>query len=126
MTLWEADSIEYLETKFNESLKKLQTDYIDFYLLHSLNEFKYDKAKAVGAVEWAMEKKKEGKIKYVGFSIHDSVELLRKVLDDYSWDFAQIQYNYMDTDGEPGEAGYFKSFCCTLSLRGNNGYPYCF
>jgi len=106
MTLWDADSVEYLETKFNESLKKLKTDYIDFYLMHSLNELKYEKAKAVGAVEWALEKKKEGKIRHLGFSIHDDINCLKRILDEYKWDFAQIQYNYLDTEGEPGEEGY--------------------
>ena len=106
MSFWSANSEEFLETSFQTSLKKLKTDYIDFYLLHSLNELTYSKAKAVHALEWAIQKKKEGKIRYLGFSIHADYDFLLDVLKDYDWDFVQIQLNYLDTDDNPGLKGY--------------------
>src|SRR5699024_459710 len=55
---------------------------------------------------WAVQKKKEGKIRYLGFSMHDTIDLLNELLALHDWDFVQIQYNYLDTEGEPGTKGY--------------------
>ena len=96
----------YLEEIFNESLRRLDTDYIDMYLMHALNKGYVEKMKQYKAIEWAIQKKKEGKIKYLGFSIHDDWETLVDVLSLYDWDFVQIQYNYMDQNDAPGQKGY--------------------
>lgn len=95
-----------LDKILNTSLERLGTDYIDFYLMHALDKKKVAKMKELNGIEWAKEKLKEGKIKHLGFSIHDDYETLLDVLSLYDWDFAQIQFNYMDIDDAPGEKGY--------------------
>lgn len=103
---WKADSKESLDKIFNTTLERLQTDYIDFYLMHSLDRDAYEKMIRYDGINWAIQKKKEGKIKYLGFSIHDDYDFLLDVLKEYDWDFAQIQFNYLDLEDNPGEKGY--------------------
>ena len=106
LPFWKADSKESLDTIFNTTLERLQTDYIDFYLMHSLDRDSFEKMIEFDGVNWAIKKKKEGKIKHLGFSIHDDYDFLLEVLKQYDWDFAQIQFNYLDLDDNPGEKGY--------------------
>ncbi|MEG0899359.1 MAG: aldo/keto reductase [Oscillospiraceae bacterium] len=106
MPLFDIKAENFLETTFNTTLKRLDTDYVDFYLMHALDKEKVANMKTIKAIDWAIQKKKEGKIKYIGFSIHDDVETLLDILSLYDWDFAQIQFNYMDIDDAPGEKGY--------------------
>lgn len=84
------------EAVFNEQLERLQTDYIDFYLIHCLMDNNIDSYLESGAIEFFLQKKKEGKIKYLGFSSHSSVETLECFADHHAWDFAQLQINYFD------------------------------
>lgn len=81
---------------FEEQLEKLQTDYIDFYLIHCLMDDTYDEYVNSGCIEYFLGKQKEGKIKYLGFSSHASPEILKKFATHHKWDFAQIQLNYFD------------------------------
>ena len=106
MPFWKADSKEYLDKTFEESLKNLGTDYIDFYLFHAQNADLFEKALSFDAINWVNEKKRQGKVRHIGFSIHDSHDVLVRILDANQWDFAQIQYNYMDENDRPGKAGY--------------------
>ncbi len=95
------------DKQFNEQLEKLQTDYIDFYLLHALNSKTWQNIKDFGILQWCEKKKAEGKIKHIGFSFHDSYSVFKKIVDDYDkWEFCQIQYNYMDTQYQAGERGF--------------------
>ncbi len=91
---------------FNEQLEKLKMDYIDFYLLHSLNKNSFEKVKEFDVLNKVIELKKQGKIKYIGFSFHDSYEVFEEIINYYEWDFCQIQLNYMDTDTQAGLKGY--------------------
>lgn len=84
------------EAVFEEQLRRLQTDRIDFYLIHCLNEGNVDKYLNSGAIEYFLEQKKNGRIRYVGFSSHAGVETLRRFADHHQWDFAQLQINYYD------------------------------
>jgi len=84
------------EEVFEEQLKKLQTDYIDFYLIHSLADSTFQKYIDIGSVDWLIEQKKKGRIKHLGFSSHASVKVLETFADYTKWDFAQIQLNYFD------------------------------
>ncbi len=97
----------YLATKFNinfpeyekvfaEQLERLQTAYIDFYLIHCLLDNNIDKYIESGAIEFFKEQKAKGRIKYLGFSSHSSIETLTRFADLGCWDFAQIQLNYFD------------------------------
>lgn len=81
---------------FEEQLKRLQTDYIDFYLIHCVMDGNVDQYLKSGAIEYFLEKQKEGKIKYLGFSSHAGTAALTKFADHHQWDFAQIQLNYYD------------------------------
>ncbi|MGB9679781.1 MAG: aldo/keto reductase [Thermoanaerobacteraceae bacterium] len=103
---WLINKKEDMDKYLNEQLKKLQTDHIDFYLLHALDKSKWDTMKKVDALAWAEKKKQEGKIRYIGFSFHDEYEVFKEIVDYYDkWDFCQIQYNYMDIDVQAGEKG---------------------
>ena len=91
---------------FDEQLKRLRTDYIDYYLMHQLTDFsQWEKLKALGIREWIAEKKASGAIRSIGFSYHGSTGQFLQILEDYDWDFCQIQYNYKDEHTQAGRAG---------------------
>ncbi|MBQ9199960.1 MAG: aldo/keto reductase [Lachnospiraceae bacterium] len=95
-----------LDKYFDEELKRLRTDYIDYYLMHHLTDVAmWEKLKAVGIEEWIDEKKKSGVIRNIGFSYHGNTDNFLKILNDYDWDFCQIQYNYLDEDTQAGVDG---------------------
>lgn len=103
---WNVETREDVERIFQEQLSRLQTDYIDFYLMHALDQAKFDKMCELGCIEILEKYKEEGKIRYLGFSFHDSYEAFEKILCYRDWDFCQIQLNYMDTDTQAGLKGY--------------------
>ena len=82
--------------QFDEQLARLGMERIDFYLLHGIGDHSVDKFLSCGCIEYFDEKKKEGSIRYFGFSFHGSPETLRRLLSVYPWDFVQIQLNYYD------------------------------
>lgn len=91
---------------FNEELKRLRTDHIDYYLMHMLTDIKkWEELKKLGILEWLEEKKKSGQIRQIGFSYHGNSEMFCKLIDAYDWDFCQIQYNYMDEHTQAGRKG---------------------
>ena len=83
----------YLKTQ----MKRLQTDHIDAYLFHALNQGQFNKIKKLGLIDKMENAKKEGLIDNIGFSFHDTLPVFKEIIDYYSWDITQIQYNYMDT-----------------------------
>ena len=85
-----------VERIFNEQLKKCQVGYFDFYLLHALNAASWQKAQKLKVYEFLKKQKDAGKIKYLGFSFHDTPKVLQKIASAHPWDFAQIQLNYLD------------------------------
>lgn len=99
-------TMEERDLFFQQSLDRCGVDYFDFYLIHAVKAPDYPKIAQFDMINWALEKKKQGKIKYLGFSIHDTDALLLKMLELCDWDFVQIQYNYMDIVHEPGKVGY--------------------
>ncbi len=99
-------SINDVETKFEEELKRLRTDHIDYYLMHMLTDIKsWERLKALGIEEWINEKKKSGKIKQIGFSYHGNSDMFCKIIDSYDWDICLIQYNYLDENSQAGKTG---------------------
>ncbi len=91
---------------FNEELSRLRTDRIDYYLMHMLTDMDmWEKLKSAGIIEWIDEKKKCGQIRNIGFSFHGNTDSFKAILDDYDWDFCQIQYNYMDENTQAGVTG---------------------
>lgn len=106
LPLWEVNTLEDVDRLFNEQITKLQTDYVDFYLMHAISKERWDKMLELGVVKRLEELKAEGKVKYLGFSFHDSYEVFEEVLRYRDWDFCQIQLNYMDTEIQAGMKGY--------------------
>jgi len=99
-------SMDAMEKLFNEQLARLQTDYIDYYLMHMLTDVQtWERLKALGILEWLEEKKKSGAIRQVGFSYHGNADMFCQLLDAYDWEFCQIQYNYMDEHSQAGRRG---------------------
>ena len=104
-----------MEALLAEELGKLQTDHIDFYLMHGINKEKWEYFKSIGAPEFFDDMKKEGKIRYKCFSFHGPYEDFEYIINDWDWDMVQIQYNYMDVDNQAGTKG--------LKLAGSKGIP---
>ncbi len=106
LPVWMVESVEDVDRLLTEQLERLQMDYIDFYLMHAMNKERWDKMLELGCVKRLEELKAEGKIKYLGFSFHDSYEVFEEMLNYKDWDFCQIQLNYMDTKEQAGLKGY--------------------
>jgi predicted aldo/keto reductase-like oxidoreductase len=95
-----------VENIFEEQLKKCRVEYFDYYLLHSINKAHLKIAEDFKVYEKLKEKQKQGKIRHLGFSFHDSPEILSKVVGKYDWDFAQIQLNYLDWEEQNAKEQY--------------------
>jgi predicted aldo/keto reductase-like oxidoreductase len=74
----------------------MRTDHVDFYLIHAIFDSTVDSYLSCGCIEYFLEQKKAGRIKYLGFSIHAGIDTLKRVVSHHRWDFAQIQLNYLD------------------------------
>ena len=99
-------SLSGAEKIFREELERLQTDYIDYYLMHMLTDAaQWERLKQMGIPEWIRKKKEEGIIRNFGFSYHGNTENFLRILRDFDWDFCQIQYNYLDETAQAGKAG---------------------
>ena len=105
MPSWYIKKIEDMENYLETQLDKLQTDHIDYYLLHSLSENNFFKLKELGVLEFLEDSKKKGKIKHIGFSFHDNKEAFKKIVDAYNWDVCLIQYNFLDETNQAGTEG---------------------
>jgi hypothetical protein len=102
---WLVNTREDLDTFFDDHLTRLQTDHIDFYLLHALREKSWNTLMEFNVLDWVQSLLDEGKISYAGFSFHDTFDLFKEITDSYEWTFCQIQYNYMDEDYQAGTKG---------------------
>ncbi len=88
---------EDMERIFNEQREKCGVEYFDYYLLHCLNTRNYEIATRLGAFDFVLQKKAEGKVKKFGFSFHDTAEVLDKILTEHpEVEFVQLQINYLD------------------------------
>ncbi len=99
-------SIDGVEKTFQEELRRLRTDYVDYYLMHMLTDTAtWERLKKMGMEGWIQEKLASGQIRNIGFSYHGNAQMFQRLVDAYDWDFCQIQYNYMDETSQAGVDG---------------------
>ncbi|NLN66300.1 MAG: aldo/keto reductase [Clostridiaceae bacterium] len=96
LPVWAVNQYSDMERLLDEQLKKLQTDYIDFYLLHALNKERWNKMESLRVMEFMQKAKEKGKIRYISFSFHDNRDAFHEIIDSFDWDMCQIQMNIMD------------------------------
>lgn len=97
---------EDLDKIFSEELKRLQTDYVDYYFMHMLSGVDaWNRMIELGILNWIDQKKKSGQIRQLGFSYHGNTDNFTKLVDAYDWDFCMIQYNYLDENSQAGKRG---------------------
>ena len=102
--VWMAESAADVERIWNEQLERCGVDYFDFYLIHALDGKKLDKNEELGAFDYFLKKKEEGKIKSLGFSFHGSAADLRRIFETHpEMEFVQLQINYYDWEFEARE-----------------------
>ena len=95
-----------IDKYFAEELSRLQTDRVDYYLMHHLTDIiQWERLKGLGILDWIAAKKESGAIRNIGFSYHGNAANVLKILEDYDWDFCQIQYNYLDETSQAGVTG---------------------
>ena len=95
-----------IEKTFREELRRLRTDYVDYYLMHMFTDVReWEFLCSLGVEDWIAEKKAAGAIRQIGFSYHGDTEMFLRILDAYDWDICQIQYNYMDELSQAGRRG---------------------
>ena len=109
MPTWFIQSREDMEKYFGEQCQRLQTEYIDFYLIHTLNKVTWPRVRDLGVIDYLEGLKRQGRVRHFGFSFHDDAPVFMDILDVYNWDFVQIQYNYLDENFQAGTAGFQKA-----------------
>ena len=102
---WMVQKRDDMDHYLNEQLDRLQTDQIDFYLLHSVKEDYWSNLESLGVLEFLNEAIEDGRIKYTGLSFHGELELFFDVIDSYKWDMCQVQYNIVDENYQAGREG---------------------
>lgn len=107
LPVWLLESEDDFDKYLDEQLEKLGTDHIDFYLLHALSKERFEeKVKKFNLTKKLEEARAAGKIRYIGFSFHDSLDIFKEIIDYYDgWDFCQIQYNYINLTHQAGTEG---------------------
>ena len=101
-------SREGMDKLFNEELRRLRTDHVDYYLMHMLTDTAtWQRLKELGIEQWLAQKKASGAIRQVGFSYHGNADMFCQLVDAWDWDFCQIQYNYMDEHSQAGRRGLY-------------------
>jgi predicted aldo/keto reductase-like oxidoreductase len=111
LPVWSVEKLEDCDKYLNEQLGKLQTDHIDFYLLHGLDGERWPKLLGIDIFRFVEKAIADGRIGCIGFSFHDNLDQFKPIIDAYDWTFCQIMYNYMDIEFQAGTEGllYAKS-----------------
>ena len=105
MPHWSVEKREDMDRILGEQLATLQTDHIDYYLLHTLNRTAFQRLVGLGVLEFLDAAKKDGRIINAGFSFHATVAEFKEIVDAYPWEFCQIQYNFLDENNQAGSEG---------------------
>jgi len=100
MPPWNLKSKGDAERVFDGQLKKCGVDYFDFYLMHCITRETFPTFEKYGVYEFLLEQQKKGKLRRLGFSLHDNNELLKQVVAKWDFQFALMQMNYFDWDGQ--------------------------
>ena len=103
--VWDMKSTADFERVLDQQLEKLGTDRIDFYLLHAISAEPWEKVKKLQGVEALEKARADGRIGHLGFSFHGPCDEFKKIVDDYDWEFTQIQLNYLDQGFQAGLEG---------------------
>lgn len=96
--VWKMEKTEDLSLVLTEQLEKLQTGYIDMYLLHALGKERWQTVLELGLLDELVKEKAKGRIGQIGFSFHDDKETFDTILNGFDWDFCQLQMNYINVD----------------------------
>lgn len=105
MPVWDIKSRADMERIFDEQCRKLRTDYIDMYLLHTLNKTYWPQVRDAGVLEFLADMQTQGRIRHSGFSFHDDIDVFKEIVDAHPWECCQIQYNYLDEELQAGTEG---------------------
>ena len=105
LPIWAIDSLDKAREIFDTQLEHLHSEYVDYYLLHALDEERWEKCLKLGIVDFLVEQKRLGRIRKLGFSFHAPYVVFNRIIDHRRWDFCQIQLNYMDTEHQAGLQG---------------------
>jgi predicted aldo/keto reductase-like oxidoreductase len=103
---WELKNVDDAKRIFQEQLDNLQTTYVDYYLCHALSKKGFEIYKEPGIMDFLYDMKAKGKIKHLGFSFHDTPDVLDNIIHTYEWDFVQLQLNYLDWDFQDAKKQY--------------------
>ena len=111
---WMVRSREDMDAFLNEQLRKLQTDFIDYYYVHSVDLSTILRLKDLGLYEFLEKAKADGKINNIGFSYHGSPHEFQTLLDDFPWDMVLVQYNYLDVNAQAGIRGIQYAYAVSI------------
>ncbi|MFW5710502.1 MAG: aldo/keto reductase [bacterium] len=111
LPIWKVEKQRDFNRFLDIQLQRLDTDFIDFYLIHALDAERWQKTKQLNIMRAAEEAKAQGLIGHIGFSFHDEYPIFKQILDEYDgWEFCQIQYNFMDVDFQAGRRGLREAY----------------
>ncbi len=99
------ETADDFEKHLTEQLERLQTDYLDFYLMHGLDADTWERMQGLGILDFMARIQADGRARHIGFSFHDGTPAFKKIVDAYDWHLCQIQYNYLDEDFQAGREG---------------------
>jgi len=116
LPVWAVNEEKDMNRLLDEQLKKLDVPYVDFYLMHAMDKGRMDKLQAFHYKDFLKQAVKDGRIKHPGFSFHDDHDTFLRILHDYDWGMAQIQFNYLDDEEQAGEKGLREAGKCGVPL----------
>ena len=105
LPVWSVQQEADCDRLFDEQLERLGLDYVDFYLLHCLQQKSWTKMRELGVLDWAERQQRAGRIHHLGFSFHDTFDVFTEIVDGYDWSFCQVQHNYVNEDVQAGSRG---------------------
>ena len=102
---WLVKSKADMDRLLDEQIERMQSGYVDYYLLHGMNKTFWPILKNLGALEFLETAMADGRILRAGFSYHEGPDLFPEIVDAWDWDFCQIQFNYLDEEFQAGKTG---------------------